>query len=55
MLIAERQISASVASAHYGASEPLVQMRLNVSGAALRVVRRRAAWGLYREVASCLS
>ncbi|MCW5687110.1 MAG: ImmA/IrrE family metallo-endopeptidase [Pseudolabrys sp.] len=39
--IAERGLSLQVASNRYGASQPLVRMRLNVSGASRRVARRR--------------
>ena len=41
--IVETKMSISEASDHYGASIPLVRMRVNVSGAAVRVARRRAA------------
>jgi Zn-dependent peptidase ImmA (M78 family) len=41
--IAERKLSIADASEQYGASEPLVQYRLNVSGALKRLARRRAA------------
>lgn len=41
--IAERKLSIAAASDQYGVSEQLVRMRLNVSGAAARVARRRAA------------
>jgi Zn-dependent peptidase ImmA (M78 family) len=41
--IVETKMSLAGASEHYGASVSLVRMRLNVSGAAVRVARRRAA------------
>ena len=41
--IVERQMAIDFASDHYGASTQLVRMRLNVSGAAKRVARGRAA------------
>jgi len=41
--IVETKMLIFEASNHYGASVPLVQMRLNVSGAAVRVARRSAA------------
>jgi Zn-dependent peptidase ImmA (M78 family) len=41
--IVERKMSIQAASDHYGASEQLVRMRLNVSGAFVRVARRRPA------------
>jgi Zn-dependent peptidase ImmA (M78 family) len=41
--IVEQKMAIDVASDHYGASSQLVQMRLNVSAAVIRVARRRAA------------
>ncbi|WP_246729117.1 ImmA/IrrE family metallo-endopeptidase [Methylosinus sp. RM1] len=41
--IAEKQMEIDAASDHYGASVQVVRMRMNVSGAARRVARRRAA------------
>lgn len=43
LAIVEAGLSVVEASDQYGASTDLVRMRLNVSGAALRVARRRAA------------
>ncbi len=41
--IAEQRMEINLASDRYGASVQLVRMRLNVSGATIRVARRRAA------------
>jgi hypothetical protein len=41
--IVERKMSIQAASDQYGASEQLVRMRLNVSGAFVRVARRKPA------------
>lgn len=41
--IIRRKMTMADASRFYGASIPLIQMRLNVSGAAMRVARSRAA------------
>ena len=43
LAIVESGLTVVRASDHYGASADLIRMRLNVSGAALRVARRRAA------------
>jgi Zn-dependent peptidase ImmA (M78 family) len=43
LLIVERKLPMNIACSRYGASEPLIRMRLNVSGAAIRVARRRVA------------
>lgn len=42
LLIVEQKLPIREASDRYGVSAPLIQMRLNVSGAALRVARRGA-------------
>lgn len=41
--LADRSLTVQDASDEYGVSEPLLKMRLNVSGAMIRVSRRRAA------------
>jgi Zn-dependent peptidase ImmA (M78 family) len=43
MFIADRGMAISAASDHYGASAMLIRMRLNVTGAIVRIARRRAA------------
>ncbi len=43
LFIEERKLTLSEASGRYGVSVDLVRMRLNVSGAALRIARRGAA------------
>jgi Zn-dependent peptidase ImmA (M78 family) len=50
MHIAARNLSIQAASDHFGASVPLIQMRLNVTGAFARVARRGAAYPIVARV-----